>query len=117
MPNAIFQQRDRGWVKQCCKKGHRKSSLLSLSPNREAIAGASYLIPSQDLLKGMEREQLASGIRKKRHSYRQRTYPLHLPSLFQKHGLEMADLVTLTYNIINNPLPAVTVQGNLIYNN
>lgn len=79
MLNTISHQWGRDWVKWCCKKAPSISSpsqsLLPLSPNREAMAGASYLIPAQDLLEGMEREQLASGIRKKRHGYRQRTYP------------------------------------------
>ena len=39
-------------------------SLLPLPPNRGAMAGPGYLTPTQDLLEGMEREQLAAGIRK-----------------------------------------------------
>lgn len=40
-------------------------SFLLLSLNRDAMFELGYLIPPQDLLKGMEREQLAVGIRKK----------------------------------------------------
>lgn len=55
-----------GGVKQCCKKAPSSSqSLLPLSPSRAAMTGPGYLIPPQDLLEGMERQQLAAGIRKK----------------------------------------------------
>lgn len=85
MISTISHQWGRGWAKQSCKKAPRKSSfsqsLLPLCPNRETMAGAGYLTPAQDLLEGMERQQLASGIRKKRHSYRQRTNTPHFSAL------------------------------------
>lgn len=39
---------------------------LPLPPKKEATAEAGYLIPAQGLLEGMEKEQLALEIRKKR---------------------------------------------------
>lgn len=42
--------------------------LLPLPPKKEAMAGAGNLIPLQDLLEGMEKEQLALEIRKEQNS-------------------------------------------------
>lgn len=69
MLNTISHQRGRGWVKRCCKRHSGNPAPVTASShcqwNREAVAGPGYLIPPQDLLEGMEREQLAAGIRKK----------------------------------------------------
>lgn len=67
------------------------------------MAGPGYLIPAQDLLEGMEREQLAAGIRKEKAQLQTEDIPS--ASRLQKHTRpkSLCGHVDLQYHTVSPP--------------